>query len=64
MTWTTRTTRRTSPKGPRPTSPKTWTMSLFNDGKRNSKTPYLNASRQVECKVQYKPYYANIDDSI
>jgi len=32
--------------------------------KKKRKTPYLNASKQGEYKVQYNPYYANIEDSI
>jgi len=32
--------------------------------KRKRKTPYLNVSKQAECKVQYNLYYANIEDSI
>jgi len=32
--------------------------------KRKRKTPYLNVSKQVECNVQYNPYYANVEDLI
>jgi len=32
--------------------------------KRKRKTPYLDASKQAECKVQYNPYYTNIEDLI
>jgi len=32
--------------------------------KRKRKSPYLNASKQAECKIQYNSYYANNEDSI
>jgi len=29
---------------------------------RKRKTPYLNASKQAECKLQYNPYYVKVED--
>ena len=45
-------------------SPKIWIFSYLTDEKEKKKIPYLNASKQAERKVQYNPYYVNIEDSI